>query len=383
MGQGYRIDDIQALRALAITMVVVWHYGKSQLGPQLIAPEISHWLGLGVGVDLFFVISGYVIARSLIPAIESNPSDAEKRRTVIAFWIRRAFRLFPSVWFWLVVILVCSAVFKTPQIWQSVETNAATALSVVFHFANYRFATNFMVAPMGAAFPYWSLSLEEQFYILLPLAILVLRTRNALLWFLVSTILLQCVIERGILGILFRSEGLAAGVLLALLQNRNGYRRAGEMIIRRKWLSLTIITTAALCLCSVSSAGIQASFGLSPSRSFNTASILSTILVFLASHDQNVFTRIGIIRRSAVWVGERSYAMYLCHIPALYLTTELARRSTVFDNATATHYAAVLGAVPLMLILSNWNYRYIEQPMIKRGRQYTQGYYRQSQNANI
>lgn len=373
-GQSHRINDIDALRALAISMVIIWHYRTIPNGPSLLPPSLDRWLGLGVGVDLFFVISGYVIARTLIPSLDSATGLKGQLTTVYRFWLRRAFRLFPSVWLWLFLILVFTLTFQSSHIWQSLETNIDTSLSVLFYYANYRFATQFGVAPLGAGFPYWSLSLEEQFYLLLPLVFVAARTRQAFVLILLVIIASQIAQDRGILGIMFRSEGLAAGVLLAMAQPGQRYRTIASKVVRRGSVTSLIVLSLIALLCISPSAGFQSTVDLSPSRTFNLAALFSTLLVFIASQDQNTITPSGRIGRIILWIGARSYAMYLCHIPALYLAMEFTQHVFNLDEPKTGHLVTIAMAVPLTLIFSNWNYRFVELPLIAVGRRLAQRY---------
>ena len=98
-------EHIEILRAIAVIFVVVLHI---QLVPYY-APGnsflfIYDYTDLSVGVDLFFVISGFVITNNLVRA--TADSSNTRGRVIISFWIRRIYRLLPSAWFWLSIVLL-------------------------------------------------------------------------------------------------------------------------------------------------------------------------------------------------------------------------------------------------------------------------------------
>ena len=195
-----RIDDIEVLRAIAVIFVCIEHMHMNLFawvgGP--LHTTFFGWTGMWSGVDLFFVISGFVIARSLVPAITAADSTHERLVTTLAFWIRRAWRLIPSAWLWLAVILVACVFFDRSGAWGSLRANLEGALTAVFNVNNLRVMLTYGKFEAGATFPYWSLSLEEQFYLVLPFVIWLCGKRLPLV--LAVVVVLQLVFPRTPLG---------------------------------------------------------------------------------------------------------------------------------------------------------------------------------------
>lgn len=157
VSQNYR-PEIQGLRAFAVILVVVYH----------VAPE---WLQGGyVGVDVFFVISGFLITGLLLREIESTGSIA-----VIDFYKRRMRRLFPVAMVVLLVVLLFTPVILPKSLW---EDTAFEVLASALYFENWRLAwlsTDYLGSenPPSPVQHFWSLSVEEQFYILWPILMVI------------------------------------------------------------------------------------------------------------------------------------------------------------------------------------------------------------------
>jgi peptidoglycan/LPS O-acetylase OafA/YrhL len=145
--------DIQVLRAVAVSMVVLFHFWP------------GHFTGGFAGVDVFFVISGYLITSHL--AKQGKIRFAE-------FWARRARRLLPAAFVVIFVTIVATHVLVSPAL---VGDYARQAIASVFYSENWVLAANSTNYFADGATPYqhyWSLAVEEQFYIVWPLLIALL-----------------------------------------------------------------------------------------------------------------------------------------------------------------------------------------------------------------
>jgi len=150
-------SDIQALRALAITTVVIFHLWPGRLP------------GGFVGVDVFFVISGFLITTHLLKSVEN------KTFKVANFWVRRVRRLLPASFTVLISTAIAVLVFVPVQLWlQWLKEIQASIL----YFENWILAidaVDYLALSNEASTTqhFWSLSVEEQFYIVWPLLIAV------------------------------------------------------------------------------------------------------------------------------------------------------------------------------------------------------------------
>ncbi|MEM6900327.1 MAG: acyltransferase [Pseudomonadota bacterium] len=369
---GQRIADIEVLRGWSIILVIIWHFNfTNNLGPFL-SETTTDWLRMNVGVDLFFAISGYVIARSFLPGLETAASLRKKILFALTFWLRRAFRLFPAAWFWMAVILICSAVSTNAGYWGTFSNNLGAAQSVFFYYANYMVATNFW--SLGPASVYWSLSLEEQFYILLPIFALLAPNRKLLAALFIGALLIRIVYPMGYIGVWFRYEGLVCGVLIAMLQQGNParYRSIAGLLLNHTAARVIMLILAVGLMFLFASPAAATFFGISQYRFYVFVAVFTTALVFIASQNNNYFMPSGWLSAAFLWLGSRSYALYLCHLPSMILSVELVELSGFYTNhATLSRTLSAVLATVIMLCASDLSFRFLETPLRRYGKTVT------------
>ncbi|MCC6201831.1 MAG: acyltransferase [Gammaproteobacteria bacterium] len=176
-------DDIQGLRGIAVLLVVAYHAGMPQL------------TGGYIGVDVFFVISGFVISGLLLREL-LKPHPAPPRLDLRSFYARRMRRLLPAVTVVTAATLAASLLLGSPL---EFLTHATSALFTTLYVSNLRFAqaaTDYL-AESAESDPFlhtWSLGVEEQFYLVWPLVFLLLfrlaPQRGRLLWVAIGCALL-------------------------------------------------------------------------------------------------------------------------------------------------------------------------------------------------
>lgn len=316
----------------------------------------------GFGVDLFFAISGFVIARDLLPRL-SNASDKNSAlKIILAFWVRRAWRLWPSAWLWLLIALAACVFFNQSGAFGTIRANYEATIVAALHVANLRFAASFGNFEYGVSFPYWSLSLEEQFYLLLPL--LALITRRALLYVLIALVFIQVFSIRTPLTMMLRTDAIALGVLIAIWSGSLSYH-GFQPTIFKKYSGSIFMFFAFLCMGALYSPALK-----TVSIQAGLVAMISAILVWIASYDRDYLLPRSHIKNLFVWVGARSYAIYLIHIPVFFATREIWHRfppsPSVFGNEH--FWLFVVTSFILIVVLSDLNYRFIELPLRKKGK---------------
>jgi peptidoglycan/LPS O-acetylase OafA/YrhL len=339
--------EIQALRAIAVATVVVFHYW-----PELIT-------GGYVGVDVFFAISGFLITAHLVREV-----DRTAKVSLPGFWARRARRILPAA---LLVLLFCAVAtyFWVPlNLWEQFfgEIRAST-----LYVENWNLAAQ-AVDYLGAenrpspVQHYWSLSVEEQFYIVWPVLILIAMT----------------LARRG--SELLRRQAIAAMLVLltlasfiySVLATANDPAAAFFITPTRVWefgaggiLALAATTSARPAFrAAVSWLGVGAillaSFAFTAETPFPGAAallpILGTVAVIWAGAPALRWAPLGWMKlRPVQWVGDNSYSIYLWHWPLLILAP------FVLLNQLTTPIK--LGLLALTLILAALTKRFVEDPL--------------------
>jgi peptidoglycan/LPS O-acetylase OafA/YrhL len=369
---GRIIRDIEVLRALAVLSTIFQHrivLLTQETRTHVLDPYFQWW----GGVDIFFVVSGFVISRGLLAARRRYPDNGAFLVEIGAFWIRRIWRIWPTAWFWVAVSLTLSIVVHS--IWGPVLPNLASTAAILASVENlhqyYTQAVPTMRGSMPFA-PYWSLSLEEQFYLLLPVLLLLVRYRRlALVCALGAAV--QIVIPRPIWSLLWsiRSDALLIGVLIGLSMEHPRLRSLAEPVFLRRPAALRYASTGLLLfLISVLAADhiVPICTGL--------IAILAGLLVWFASYDAGYILPEGPAKRVLVWLGARSYAIYLIHIPTFYFTLEFWHHITPPGTPIDGRFTLrlVLTAIPLLLLLAEANYRLLEQPLRRKGAALSRGW---------
>ena len=339
---------IQGLRGIAVALVLAYHLGSS------LVP------GGFVGVDVFFAISGFIIVSLLLREHEQTGS-----LRLVAFYARRARRLLPAASLVALATVVASYACLGFLAGNRIANDARW--SSVF-LANYHFywaGTSYFNAtdPTSPLLHYWSLGVEEQFYILVPSLVLVagfsvmatrrlnLRLSLGFAFVILGLASLTLSVLRSASAPTYayflpytRAWELCAGALLALVFPRVSVSRRLGLIL--SWLGLGLIAYAALGFNgSTSYPGLAA---LLP--------VMGALFVITAGKDS---PRIGVLRllssRPANFLGDRSYSLYLWSFPVVILSSEaLARR--------LSHLEQALLLLPI-LVLATASYALVENPL--------------------
>ncbi len=172
------IKPLDGIRAIAISLVLFWHYICNGISGHPLFQHLTFWTWSGV--DLFFVLSGFLIGRILI-------TTKGNKNYFSIFYTRRIFRIFPAYY----LILLFFAIF----IWSGISSHFDWLCSSPYPFHSYLFyIQNFWMTHTGDFGPNWlastwSLAVEEQFYLILPLLIFLINLKK-LPWLLIAGIVL-------------------------------------------------------------------------------------------------------------------------------------------------------------------------------------------------
>ena len=319
MGHQKRRTDIQVMRGVAVLAVLLFHTRET-------------WFTAGyLGVDVFFVISGFVVM-PLIVRIFSNQDGMRVRDSISglrAFYIRRFYRLAPALgvtlMFSLIVILLLGPVLDHMRF----ASQGLAALFLVGNFGAYHYSGGNYFAPNpNPLIHLWSLSAEEQIYLFLPIVIFLLlyitRKRRQFSFQLVILFL----------GVFAYFVDTALRMFPQILRDHGITDLSGLMFyspVSRMW-EFCIGSTAYFL-----SARSTKPFGRSRKYLNCFLTILLGVLLFLPINGYKFQTVVisilaaaviyfrsfenfpGVLHRAGGWLGDRSYSIYLVHMPLLYV----------------------------------------------------------------
>lgn len=344
--------DIDGLRAVAVLTVMVYHLN-------------ANWLPGGfVGVDIFFVISGFVVTGALVASRAKTPLAY-----IDEFYARRLARIMPV----LVVVLCVSALFATlfiPQAWLS-ELSDRTARFAFIGLSNWVMQQNddAYFAPRAEFNPYthtWSLGVEEQFYLIAPILIFLWlygwRADHAQRWRARMLGMLGLICLGSFLGSWyatkthpavafyffgFRFWELGLGVLLYLVtfqrvlhQSRSAIWLSGLL----PWAGVVLIVLA--CLYAKAD---NFPWPWALPAVFGTALVIGGVGARMTNPVRRLLAEAPML-----WIGKRSYSLYLWHWPVFVIL-----RWTIGIESLAVRFFAIALSIGLAAL----SYRYVETPL--------------------
>ncbi|MEI7991414.1 MAG: acyltransferase family protein [Actinomycetota bacterium] len=382
---GYQ-PGIDGLRALAVSAVVMYHAQQNMP---------SSWLPGGfLGVEVFFAISGYLIT-TLIAIEHERTGTIDVRR----FWVHRARRLLPALLCILVVTVAIVGVGgRFNDSWREhVGSFRAMWLSAWVYFTNwYQIIAGLDYGASVGRPPLlrhlWSLAVEEQFYIFWPMVLWVLlrcfRSRSgqrgvgfafALLAAATAaaTALLYQPTNLGRINVLYlstptRASGLLLGAALALLwqpwrNHKAGATHHGRLMDLAGAIGLGVLAWSFLRWhLTVEGEAGTAGYDLLFRGGFLLIDAATLLLVVTAMHPGSFLGRRVLGSAPLVWIGKRSYGLYLWHWPVFQLTRPLGDQS-LLDVTTPDLNLAWLPVLVIRLlitlVLTELSYRFLEMPI--------------------
>ena len=336
--------DIDGLRAIAVLAVVLHHLSAS------LVP------GGYVGVDVFFVISGYLIT-SII-----SREMAEGRFTFVGFYERRARRIFPALFAMLAVALAASYFLLLPS---DMVATLRGALGTLFFASNMVFwrdmAAGYFAATDAALNPLlhtWSLAVEEQFYVFFPI-LLLLCYRHAQ-QYIVWVLIVGAAVSLGGAALLVKSKSVAVFFLSPF---RAWELLAGALLAFNAVPLIRSRTLRELAAGAGLAAIVAASFIFDSKTTFPGLTalvpVLGAVAIIHAGASGGSFVANLLQLRSMVYIGLISYSLYLWHWPLIVLF-----RYTAGMEPLTSSWMPLLFVVSLLL--GSLSYHFIEQPF-RRG----------------
>ena len=347
-GMKYR-PDIDGLRAVAVISVLVFHIG------------LSRFQGGFVGVDVFFVISGYLISSIIFAEINAS------RFSIVGFYERRIRRIFPALFAMLAVSTVAAALCLLPS---ELVDYAKSMLSATCSASNIFFwlHSGYFDAPTSKPLLHtWSLAVEEQFYLTFPLLLLLVRRvfpRSL----------------RAVVGVLFAGSLIAACIVVRRDPDTAfymPYTRAWELLLGtllslkilpalrvRYYRELAALIGLGMILWSVV---FYTQATLFPGFSALLPCVGSALIIWAGEAGGSLVSKV-LSWRPAVFIGLISYSLYLWHWPVIILRqmgllVGLGSLGLAGHLAfLSTHRFDMLVEIVLSFVLAVLSWKFVELP---------------------
>jgi len=342
-----RIEEIDMLRGVAIIITVIAHSKLLFLW----SPPWLLWIHenflFGNGVDLFFVISGFVVTRSLLDRFLDWPTFFLEYRFFI---IRRFWRLAPAALFFCIFYLIYSLVSRSGEV-GSFLLNLKNLVAVVTLTANLRDQSNLMAV-------YWTLASEWQFYIVLPFVVFIISKSPKIGIFLIFLSLLFLFLFGGDLKFTkLRFDAMIYGVFLAYVYRLRQYKDLEPTFLASKAVAFFVSLFSIFLIVFLP----KALAGISASVLLGLVSINCFFLVWISSYRKKYF--LGYFSDLLHIIGARSYSIYLAHGPVLYVTHDIwylianKEASEIGGDFTLRYFVTF---VVLLVVVSEMSYRFLE-----------------------
>jgi peptidoglycan/LPS O-acetylase OafA/YrhL len=366
---GY-VPELEALRGIAIALVVAFHangHAGGMLGtPRFVSPAFAFIAAGNVGVDLFFVLSAFLLARPFV--IEAMGAPAVDRRRYAGRRIRRILPMY------LLVVGIATAL--------SMEHPSDLARAVPYMFFLHGFVSP-TLAPYSNV--WWSLATEVQFYLLLPLLAVAFRTRRrvAVAFVIYAAVYAAFLCDvfpvghrakwRFGVSVLGQGGPFLAGIVAAWIHARFGdglrtrldavgwLRRGGAdvLLVLAVWMMARLLCWA-VSIRPVTRLGLPPLQGWHVLAGFMWATIVLLVLVM------PVRLKWLLANRPLEWLGTISYSLFLIHGAAILLLFRWLRHHwpRTFAGWSYATIAAVTAEIIVLLAVSALTYRFIERPFL-------------------
>ena len=362
-----RIPELDGVRGFAILLVLVWHYLQGQIAPDSgpVLAMIKQLLGFTwSGVDLFFVLSGFLIAGILI----DNRGKPGYFRT---FYMRRICRIFPLYYLNLTLFTVLGglALYQSPYLAGLLQVTPVPEWSYWLFLQNIYMGAYNSFGPEWLAVT-WSLAVEEQFYLFLPLVIRYVpasRLAYVFVWFAIMAVYLRYEVPgfTAYINTPWRADSLMVGALLALLVRKPLFVRfvTNDCGRRLVYGLFSLLLVGAL----MTNGSSQRPFSLP--FTYLWLACLYAFLILILLFYRNVWLARMFRNRFLIWLGGISFGVYLIHQPISGFLHGL-RGNAVPVMTSWQDVIITLLALGATLLIAQVSYRYYESRFIRLGHRF-------------
>jgi peptidoglycan/LPS O-acetylase OafA/YrhL len=371
-GKKSRIPELDGLRGFAILQVIAIHY---LYHPDANLPAGLHFLqsffALGwTGVDLFFVLSGFLIGGILLD-VRSAPDYFK------TFYVRRFFRIVPLYYLWLFCLI--GLVFLRGSTFFQTQARGGIDWRLLGHFLFLQnlWANHYSTLVVWWLGVTWSLAIEEQFYLIAPFLVRFLSKRNLIIF--LSLVIFAAPCARIIVNLIlhrpghaiyrltpFRADALALGMLAAVFWRVPEFR-AWPVRNKRILYAIFGLFLAGMCVLGIWFQSPDSSLTQTIGYSWIALFYVSLLLIALTD-GAGPIAKIARIAWLGEW-GRISYCIYLIHAAAKYFCTNLlihgGNQATVWRSG-----AAILLAVAITFGIAKLSWSFLEAPLLQKGHRY-------------
>lgn len=297
--------DINALRAIAVIGVILYHF------------KVPYFDGGFSGVDIFYVISGYLMTKIVIEAILKNTF------TFRDFYSKRIRRIVPALIFMILTLLIVDFFILLPSDYQYVAKNSTASLLFVSNILYWQSSGYFdPSSELNPLLHTWSLSVEWQFYLILPVILVLLNKvfkfnkHHYLLFFIISSVIIFIITRY-----FTRINPQASFYLLPtrsweMIAGGIAYLAEDHLKRYKKGIAFIGYTVLAACLIFLNS-------DLNWPDIYTLIPVFGTFLVILANQNQFSFLKLNVFQ----FLGKMSYSLYLWHWPVFVTANYLGIQS--------------------------------------------------------
>ena len=326
--------DINGLRAYAVILVVLFQFG------------ITGFATGFIGVDIFFVISGFLMTSIVIKGLEKG------NFSLLNFYLARGIRIVPALFVVSTIVIILGWFLVLPTDYKALAKHTFSSINFFSNIVYWRESGYFDTDSHNKALLHtWSLSVEWQFYLVFPIIVALLykikKSRNFLLTFFILGVIISL-----ILSIIITAKSPSAGFFL--LPTRAWEMLAGGLIFfipKEKVPYKKPLEFIGFFLIAIS-CYIFSTNTLWPS--YNAIlPVLGAFLILLAHQQDSIFTKGSVFQ----WLGNNSYSIYLWHWPIVFFLHYFYKNDD---------YIFITAGIILSIILGWLSYTYIENPTRKK-----------------
>lgn len=335
--------EIDGLRALSVIAVIFFHL------------EIAPFRGGYVGVDVFFVISGYLITRIIVADINSE------RFSLARFYSRRIRRLFPALFFTVSATFIAAMLWFPPDALRRTALDAVTSMTSVSNFQFWLQMNQYFV-PVSQTIPLihtWSLGVEDQFYLAWPVALL-LAAKLRRPWAIPAFVISAAIVSLIFCQVWLSRSSAAAFYLMPFRIFELGI---GALCVwSERWPPKKTIWNELIFALGMSAILISVFLFHAKTPFPGVHALLPCLGAALVIHaGQRASASAILSNRIAVGIGLISYSLYLCHWPFIvfgrYILGDLDGAAKLFLAVSS------LGCATLMYLFIEQPYRYASEPV--------------------